>query len=386
MNGSRSHHDRPLQSPDHGAPVAPENPVVKRLKQRITRDGPVSVATFMETALGDQDGGYYTTRDPLGAAGDFTTSPEISQVFGEIIGMWCADTWQKMGSPAAFALIEMGPGRGTLMADALRALRMVPDCRSAASLHLVETSPVLRDIQQKSLRGENITWHAELPDIGRTPAILIANEFLDALPIQQYIKFEGQWCERVVALDETHDRFCFGIHRSQKLPARAITQQLVEADEGTIFEYAPEVQSMVSDIAHRLFLNGGAGLIIDYGYTRHAVGQTLQAVQRHRPVDPLDTPGDCDLTAHVNFQLVAETARAAGIKVWGPVDQGVFLQKIGIVERTNTLLKSANVAQSHDIRTAVTRLIAPAEMGTLFKALAITDDRIKHLAGFGTDS
>jgi NADH dehydrogenase [ubiquinone] 1 alpha subcomplex assembly factor 7 len=366
--------------------VAAENPVIARLKHRIRHNGPISVAEFMQTALGDADGGYYTTRDPFGAAGDFTTSPEISQVFGELIGLWCADTWQKMGAPAAFALIELGPGRGTLMADALRALHMVPACRAAASLHLVETSPVLREIQQTTLRGENIIWHSELPDLGRTPAIFIANEFLDALPVQQFIKLEGQWCERVVTLDDTHDRFCFGIHRRHKLPARDVTQHLKEAEDGSIFEHAPAVQSLVSDLSHQLFRNGGAGLIIDYGYTRHEIGQTLQAVRKHRPVDPLDTPGDSDLTAHVNFQLVTETAHSAKTKVWGPVDQGVFLQRLGIAERMNTLLKRANVVQAHDIRTAVTRLIAPAEMGILFKVLAITDDRISHLAGFETDS
>ena len=386
MNGSRAHPKQHPKTPGDTPPEAPENPVVNRLKRRIKTDGAVSVAEFMATALGDQDGGYYTTRDPFGASGDFTTSPEISQVFGELIGLWCANTWQSMGSPSNFALIELGPGRGTLMADALRALRHVPACRNAASLHLVETSPVLRDIQQNILRGENVTWHSDLPDLGRTPLIFTANEFLDALPVQQYSKLEGRWCERVVAFDDVHDRFCFAVNPVRQLPARDITHQLVAAEEGSIFEHAPMVQGVVAAISHQLFRNGGAGLIIDYGHTRHATGQTLQAVRRHRPVDPLETPGNSDLTAHVNFQLVAETASAAKTRVWGPVDQGVFLQKIGIVERANTLFEHANVAQAHDIRTAITRLIAPAEMGTLFKVMAITDNRILHLAGFETDT
>lgn len=390
MNGSTTDH------PAQAAPQAPagaepdtraaDNPLVARLKARIAATGHVSVAEFMKTALGDKDGGYYTTRDPFGAAGDFTTAPEISQVFGELIGLWCVDTWRAMGSPRAFALIELGPGRGTLMSDVLRALRQVPECRAAANIHLVETSPVLRELQQNTLRGENITWHASFPDHGRTPVIFLANEFLDALPVEQYVKHRSNWCERVVAHDTVHDRFCFAIDRSKRLPLGAITRQLAQAEEGEIFEFAPAVREFVSDMAHQVFLYGGAGLIVDYGYTRHATGQTLQAVRRHRPIDPLESPGECDLTAHVDFQLVGETARNAGAKTWGPVDQGVFLQRIGIIERANILLKRANISQAHNLRTGVTRLIAPAEMGTLFKVMAMTDQRLTSLAGFETDS
>lgn len=386
MNGSQTDQVARPDASDMPPAVPDENPLIARLKDRISTHGPISVAEFMKTALGDQESGYYTTRDPFGVAGDFTTSPEISQIFGELIGLWCADTWHAMGSPKAFALIELGPGRGTLMSDALRALRHVPDCRAAASLHMVETSPVLREIQQETLRGENISWHREMPDLGQTPVIFLANEFLDALPVQQYVKHNGSWSERVVAYDAAHDRFCFGLDRSRRLPPGPFTRHLVSAEDGSVFEFSPEVRSAVADMADRILGNGGAGLIIDYGYTRHATGQTLQAVRKHRPVDPLDTPGDCDLTAHVNFQLVAETAEAAGAKAWGPVDQGVFLQKIGIIERANTLLKRANVVQAHDIRMAVNRLIAPAEMGALFKVMALSDPRITQLAGFEPDS
>lgn len=385
MNGSQTDQVARPDASDTPPAVPDENPLIARLKDRISTHGPISVAEFMKTALGDQEGGYYTTRDPFGVAGDFTTSPEISQIFGELIGLWCADTWHAMGSPKAFALIELGPGRGTLMSDALRALRHVPACRAAASLHMVETSPVLREIQQETLRGENISWHRDLPDLGQTPVIFLANEFLDALPVHQYVKHNGSWSERVVAYDAAHDRFCFGLDRSRRLPPGPFTRHLVSAEDGSVFEFSPEVRSAVADMADRILGNGGAGLIIDYGYTRHATGQTLQAVRKHRPVDPLDTPGDCDLTAHVNFQLVAETAEAAGAKAWGPVDQGIFLQKIGIIERANTLLKRANVVQAHDIRTAVNRLIAPAEMGALFKVMALSDPRITQLAGFEPD-
>jgi NADH dehydrogenase [ubiquinone] 1 alpha subcomplex assembly factor 7 len=386
MSGSTQNQAQPSPRPKATVRTGDESSVVARLKQKIRADGPITVANFMDIALSDQDGGYYATRDPLGVAGDFTTAPEISQIFGELVGLWCVDTWQSMGAPSAFAVVELGPGRGTLMADALRAMRQVSTCRAAASVHLVETSPVLRESQQRMLAGENITWHTSLPDLGRMPAIYIANEFFDALPVHQYVKLDGDWCERVIALDPTHERFCFALDRNRTLPVRDVTKLLADAEEGTVFEYSPTVRSSIDDIAHRLFLHGGASLIIDYGYTRHATGQTLQAVRKHRPVDPLDEPGNCDLTAHVNFQLLAETATSAGIKVWGPIDQGNFLQKLGIQTRAATLLKTATVSQAHDIRTAVTRLISPAEMGALFKVMALSDSGVSHLAGFEPDA
>ncbi|MBO6783142.1 MAG: SAM-dependent methyltransferase [Alphaproteobacteria bacterium] len=385
MIGSTPNPGNPPPPEAGDAPDTPGNPVFGRLRERILRDGPVSVATFMQTALSDPDGGYYTTRDPFGVAGDFTTSPEISQMFGELVGLWCVDTWQKLGAPGAFALVELGPGRGTLMADALRAMQQVPACRSAASVHLVETSPTLREIQQRTLHANNVTWHTGLPDLGRTPTIFIANEFLDALPVNQYVKRDGRWCERVVAFDHERERLCFALDRTSGLPAGSVARELSGTRDGDTFEYSPSVRATVSDIAYHLFLNRGAALIIDYGHTRHATGLTMQAVRRHRPIDPLELPGDCDLTAHVDFQLVAETARAARTKVFGPVDQGAFLQRLGIVERANALLKRANVSQALDIRAALNRLISPKEMGVLFKVMAIGDEQIEHLAGFPAD-
>ena len=385
MIGSTPKPENPNPPDAEPASPAPDNPVFARLKERIVRDGPVSVATFMKTALSDPEGGYYTTRDPFGAAGDFTTSPEISQMFGELVGLWCIDTWQNLGAPGAFALVELGPGRGTLMSDALRAMQQVPACGAAASIHLVETSPTLREIQQTTLRGANVTWHDSLPDLGRTPTIFLANEFLDALPVHQYVRMSGQWCERVVAYDRSRDRLCFALDRTSGLPIGDMARHLAHAEDGDTFEYSPAVRSMVSDIAHRLFLNRGAALIVDYGHTHHATGLTMQAVRRHRPIDPLDSPGECDLTAHVDFQLVADTARATGAKVFGPVDQGTFLQRLGIVERANHLLKRANVSQAHDIRTALNRLVSPKEMGVLFKTMTLTDQRLSAVAGFPAD-
>jgi len=382
MIGSTPNPETPAPADGPDALAVPENPVVSRLRERILTSGPVSVATFMQIALSDADGGYYATRDPFGAAGDFTTAPEISQMFGELVGLWCVDTWQSMGSPDAFALVELGPGRGTLMSDALRAMQQVPACSAAADVHLVETSPALRDIQQTTLHGRNVIWHDALPDLDRTPTIFLANEFLDALPVHQYVRANGQWCERMVGFDRTRERFCFALDRSSRPPPGALGSELADAQEGDTFEYSPDVRTAVSDMADRIFINGGAGLIVDYGHTQRATGLTLQAVRRHRPVDLLDLPGDCDLTAHVDFQLAREAAVAAGVQAFGPVDQGVFLQRLGIVERAGQLLKPANVSQAHDIRTALNRLVAPSEMGVLFKVMALAGAGQPRPSGF----
>ncbi len=382
MIGSTPNPETPLPSDEPNALAAPENPVVARLRERILAQGPVSIATFMQIALSDAEGGYYATRDPFGAAGDFTTAPEISQMFGELVGLWCVDTWQGMGSPGAFALVELGPGRGTLMSDTLRAMQQVPACRAAAVIHLVETSPALREIQQTTLRGRNVTWHTSMPDLGRTPTIFLANEFLDALPVHQYVRANGQWCERMVAFDLSRERFCFALDPSRRPPPGALGPELADAQDGDTFEFSPDVCASVADMAQRISVNGGAGLIVDYGHTKRATGLTLQAVRRHRPVDPLDLPGDCDLTAHVDFQLARDTAAAAGTQVFGPIDQGVFLQRLGIVERAGQLLKRANVSQAHNIRTALNRLVAPSEMGVLFKVMALARAGQPRPAGF----
>ncbi|MBO21368.1 MAG: methyltransferase [Rhodospirillaceae bacterium] len=361
--------------------MAKAKPVARRLAGLITRDGPVSVARFMEIALGDTDGGYYAARDPFGAAGDFTTAPEISQMFGELIGAWCADTWQRIGAPDPFALIEFGPGRGTLMVDALRALKALPACRDAAHVRLIETSTVLCAVQRKALHDQDATWYNSLPPADGIPAIIIANEFLDALPIRQFVKSEGAWRERCVDIDPQGDGFRFtlgtGVPQTPHAP-----ELLAAAFDGDIMEESPAIVSLVGDIAARIAVTGGAALFIDYGHARSAVGDTLQAVQRHKPVNPLDSPGAADLTAHVDFQRVREAAAAGGARCWGPIDQGSFLTQIGIRERATQLRAAADTHQTSDINAALTRLIGPAEMGTLFKILALSEPRLEQLAGF----
>ena len=227
--------------------MASANPVARRLAALIARDGPMTVARFMEIALGDADGGYYATRDPFGAAGDFTTAPEISQMFGEMIGAWCADTWQRIGAPDPFALIEFGPGRGTLMADALRALEALPACREAARIHLVETSPTLRAAQQETLRGRNGTWHDAMPPADGMPAIIIANEFLDALPIRQFVKTGGTWRERCIDVDPQTGGFAFVLGNGEpQTPAAA--RLLADALDGDIMEESPAIAAVVDQL------------------------------------------------------------------------------------------------------------------------------------------
>lgn len=361
------------------------HPVVRRLTRLISERGPISVADFMEIALGDPDGGYYATRDPFGVEGDFTTAPEISQMFGELIGLWCADTWQRLGAPEIFALIEFGPGRGTLMADALRAMGSLPDCLAAARIHLVENSPTLRGTQQKTLHGHDVTWHGSIPAPGTVPAICIANEFLDALPVRQFVKAGDAWRERLVTHDRASDAFAFTSTGATTPDGPNADRLLIDAAEGDIFEESPAVISVTGDIAAHIAAHGGAALFIDYGHRRTAIGETLQAVHQHRPISPLEAPGTSDVTAHVDFQRVAEIAGNHGLRSLGPLDQGAFLQRLGIRERADILRQKADDRQTCDLNTALTRLIGPSEMGTLFKAMALTEQRIELLAGFGPD-
>ncbi|HCP01074.1 MAG TPA: methyltransferase, partial [Rhodospirillaceae bacterium] len=256
--------------------MARNHPVVRRLTSLITDFGPISVEDFIAISLGDPEGGYYATQDPFGAAGDFTTSPEISQMFGEMIGAWCADSWERLGAPEPFALIELGPGRGTLMADALRALNTVPACRAAARIHMVETSPTLRASQQSAIADTDATWHLTIPEPSGMPAIFIANEFFDALPIRQFVKSEGRWRERRVDIDSETGLFKFTLGKSSP-QSRHADHLITEALDGDILEESDAVRSIVDTIAEYIAAVGGAAIFIDYGHPYSAVGETLQA-------------------------------------------------------------------------------------------------------------
>ena len=352
-------------------------PLGNKLRERIARCGPIPVAEFMAAANGDPGHGYYVRRDPLGREGDFITAPEISQVFGELIGAWCADAWHGMGSPGRVVLIELGPGRATLMADLLRATRGVPGFPEALDIHLVETSPALVHLQKAALGGAPVSWHRALSTVPDGPLLLIANEFFDALPVEQFVARGGRWHRRAVDIDE--DGFCFVDGPFAPDPPSAVG---VPAQEGEIRETNPETIAVVREIAGRLAAGRGAALIVDYGYASPGLGETLQAVARHRYADPLAAPGEADLSAHVDFAACAEAARASGARSYGPVTQGRFLDRLGVAVRRDRLVEAATPEQGAAIRAACRRLTHSEAMGELFKMLALTDPEMPTPAGF----
>lgn len=344
------------------------------LRERIALSGPISVAGFMDLTLGHPDHGYYRLKDPLGAAGDFTTAPEISQMFGEMIGLWLAVVWRSMGSPSRVVLAEAGPGRGTLMADILRAAEGMPGFRQAAEVHLVETSPALRARQAEVLRAARPVWHDELPALPEdAPLLLVANEFLDALPIRQYVKTAAGWRERLVDREDRGLTFVEG-------PVSAIAAP--PAENGDIFEINEAARAVAAQIGQRLARQGGAALLIDYGHETSAVGDTLQAVRRHAYAPVLENVGEADLTAHVDFQAIAEAAAEA--RVYPLLTQGRFLRLMGIELRAERLSRS-RPAKAADIQAACRRLIGATEMGTLFKVLCLTHPDLPIPPGFSTD-
>lgn len=338
------------------------------LAHRIRENGPITVEEFMAQALGHPEFGYYMGRDPFGVGGDFTTAPEISQMFGELIGLWCALVWQSMGAPPRLVLAEMGPGRGTLMADLLRAAKALPPFAAALEVHLVETSPALANRQRQTLAGHAVTWHTRFEELpADAPLLLIANELFDALPIRQLEKAGGIWRERVVGLDGA-GRFAFA--QGEAVDAPPLAPAVLAAPDGALAEICPVGRELARAIARRLAHQGGAALIVDYGYGKSAAGDSLQALKGHRHHPVLAEPGTADLTAHVDFQALAEAA--AGLAVsHGPVPQGRFLASLGLEERTRMLMRNATTEQAAELARGARRLIDPAEMGTLFKAMAL---------------
>ncbi len=343
-----------------------------KLIARIRSEGPLSIADYMAACLGDPEHGYYLTRDPLGAAGDFTTAPEISQMFGELAGAWIAERWMAAGAPSPFHLVELGPGRGTLMADALRAASGARGFREAARIHLVETSPVLRAAQSKRLADiASVQWHNRLDTVPDGPLFLVANEFFDALPVHQFVKRGDVWCERRVGYDDAETSLRFVVDAKAAAP-QSVPAFLSEAPEGSLFETCPLGATIAGAIGRRLARFGGAALLIDYGHTGAGFGETLQAVKAHRFADPLAEPGEADLTAHVDFSALA--AAAQGAHAFGPLEQGEFLLRLGLAARAEALSR-ANPNARETVRAAFHRLTAPEAMGTLFKVLALSSAR-----------
>jgi len=352
------------------------------LKKRIAEEGPISVADFMEAALADPNHGYYRGRDPLGQGGDFTTAPEISQMFGEILGLWCAVIWDQMGRPKTVNLVETGPGRGTLMHDMVRAAGTLPGFKESLSIHLVETSPVLKERQESALAhmDQTVAWHTSIDTLPDGPLIVISNEFFDALPVRQFIRLGSNWHERLVDLE--NDALCFSNSPIPAPNADIGPKAGLSANNLSIAETCPVGESIANALAARIVRFGGAALIIDYGYSQTALGDSLQAVKDHAYHPVLETPGDADLTAHVDFEALAQAARRAGAKAYRAIPQGTFLRRLGIEARAQMLSNAATDEQREDIATALKRLIHDDEMGTLFKVLAVAHPALPIPPGF----
>jgi NADH dehydrogenase [ubiquinone] 1 alpha subcomplex assembly factor 7 len=341
----------------------------ERLARAIALGGPIPVSQFMAAANAQ----YYASRDPLGAAGDFTTAPEISQMFGEMIGAALTDAWSRAGSPADMAYVELGPGRGTLAVDALRVMAkggLTP------SVQLVETSPVLRAAQAERLPGA--TWHDAIDTLpADRPLLIVANEFFDALPIRQLVRREGHWVERRVACQDT---LFLPVAGKDALDA-IVPEHLRESPAGSIIESSPAAVATMRALAKRLVAQGGALIASDYGYEGPALGETLQAVRGHGYANPFDTPGEIDLTAHVDFATLAAAALVEGAQASPIVPQGGWLAALGIEARAEALTR-ASPTRGAEIAAARTRLTAPRQMGTLFKVLAVVAPRWPMPAGF----
>ncbi len=361
-------------------------PLEEDLRRIIAIDGPIPVARYMALCLGHPAHGYYLTRDPLGAAGDFITAPEVSQMFGEMLGLWAAAVWRGMGAPARVLLVELGPGRGTLMADALWTARAVPAFGRALSVHLVETSPVLREQQKNKLArsGVPITWHSDLAEVPNGPLLVLANEFFDALPVHQVVKSPRGWHERMVGIGPD-DRLAFALH-PEPIPnyEMALPEKLRGAPPGAVYEWRSDV--VVAETSRRIVAFGGAALVVDYGHARSALGDTLQAVHEHAFADPLTAPGEVDLTAHVDFETLAQAATRAGVRSYGAIPQGDFLRRVGIEARAAKLKQVASTKQVTEVDSALARLIGSGadDMGALFKVLALAHPALGVPPGFDT--
>jgi NADH dehydrogenase [ubiquinone] 1 alpha subcomplex assembly factor 7 len=357
-------------------------PLETEIRQRIARTGPIPVAEFMAICLYDPTLGYYNCRAPFGAAGDFITAPEISQMFGELIGLWAATAWETIGAPDPVLLIEFGPGRGTMMSDALRAARTAPEFRKAARVHFIETSPDLQMRQRQTLSAvDDVTlrWHASIEEVPAGPTIILANEFFDALPIRQAERRASGWHERAVAIN-TGGELALTLLPTP-LPDSELPPAAARAKLGDIFEWRSDYFAV--EIARRI-ANGGAALIIDYGHVKSAAGDTFQAVCAHRYASPLALPGLTDLTAHVDFEALGTAARKSGARIHGPIDQGTLLKRLGIEARAGVLQANAAEDKRAGIAAALDRLVGtgPTRMGSMFKAIALSAPGVAELIGF----
>ncbi len=356
--------------------MADPAPLKRIIIERILTDGPMPVGDYMAMCLTHPQHGYYTTGTPVGgrasaqrSGGDFITAPEVSQMFGELIGVWCMEVWQALGSPDPFVLAEIGPGRGTLMKDLMRAGRAMPGFLNAARIAMVEISPTLAEQQSLTL-GKNagqVTWVRSMEALPEGPVIAVGNELLDALPFSQWVMSEGRWHERCVAVQD--DELIFVARPSAAQPT-GLPETSEQVDEGAIFETAPIREAFVHQLAERLTRENGAALLVDYGHVRSDWGDTFQAVRDHAYVSPLTEPGLADLTSHVDFEPLVAAARAENCVVPRPVTQGQFLLALGLLERAGALGSGREKHVQESLQQAVERLAGPDQMGDLFKVMA----------------
>ncbi|WP_106744806.1 class I SAM-dependent methyltransferase [Yoonia maritima] len=337
-------------------------PLAQQLIARIGRTGPITLGDYMAECLLHPDYGYYATRDPLGAKGDFITAPEISQMFGELIGLSLAQSWLDQGAPTKIALAELGPGRGTLMADILRATKSVPGFHAALTVHFVEASPVLRKAQASAV--PNAVWHDDVTTLPDLPLWLVANEFFDALPIRQFVREGTGWRERMVGVSD--GALTFGL--SAAAPLAMLEHRIADTKDGDLIEHCAALPGVMQHISHKIADHGGTALIIDYGDWQ-SLGDTLQALSSHKKADPLAEPGTADLTAHVDFAEIARNAAPAKFSRLTP--QGVFLERLGITQRAQKLATRLHGTALETHVKAHRRLTHPAEMGDLFKVISI---------------
>ncbi len=351
-------------------------PLEAEIRARIEFEGPMSIADYMALCLTHPTHGYYTTSTPVGgrassnrAGGDFITAPEISQMFGEMIGVWCMEVWDALGRPNPFVLAELGPGRGTLMADLLRVAKALPEFLECAQIHLVEISPSLAEQQSLTLSSAatNLKWVRDISALPDLPTILIGNEFLDALPFRQWVKLDGAWFERAIGITDNVLGFTIS---PNTLPVTELPSGHVLQAEGSVFETSGARESLIATLAEQLVHTQGAALFIDYGHLECGFGDTFQAVRDHAFASPLASPGKADLTNHVDFDPLLRLAEKAGCVVPKPVSQGEFLLNLGLLERAGNLGQSQATHVQESLQTAVERLAGPQQMGNLFKTMA----------------
>jgi NADH dehydrogenase [ubiquinone] 1 alpha subcomplex assembly factor 7 len=386
--------------PSTSAPAPALTPLARKLAARIAVSGPIPLLDYMQACLYDPDHGYYKKRDPLGRGGDFITAPEISQVFGELIGLWAGAAWRIMGQPDALRLIELGPGRGTLMADALRALRVLPGFLESATVHLVETSEALQSAQRTALASAPcpVFWHHELSEVPPGAAIALANEFLDCLPVRQYVFNAGakRWHERMVTFKAGHFRFEMerdgvenppnlipsppaGEGGARRAPGEGYSNGI---EDGDILETRPGTAAILEAFAARAAQAPFAALIVDYGYSRPSSGDTAQAVSRHHYAGLFECPGEADLTAHVDFSSLILQAKALGLSAYGPMPMGEWLLRLGLEVRARQLLSRIPEEKAQEVQSRIARLVDPKQMGALFKAVIFTGGGIGPLPPF----